>query len=214
MRESRPRRMLAIVKLGGSHALATHLKDWLCALAGCGGRVVIVPGGGPFADVVRQTQPVIGFDDRAAHRMALLAMEQFATAICSLEPTFVLATSRHAIEAAIRLDRTAVWLAARMALAAADLPASWDLTSDSLAAWLAHRLGARFLVLVKHAGPFLGECLEATKLAAQGVVDPLFPKYLRASLAEGALARPSEYASVAQAIRMGVCPGTRIELAT
>ncbi|MBV9247083.1 MAG: hypothetical protein JO366_19980, partial [Methylobacteriaceae bacterium] len=53
-----------------------------------------------------------------------------------------------------------------------------------------------------------------TKLAAQGVVDPLFPKYLRASLAEGALARPSEYASVAQAIRMGVCPGTRIELTT
>ncbi|MBV9222317.1 MAG: hypothetical protein JO163_23615 [Methylobacteriaceae bacterium] len=213
MRESRQRRVLAIVKLGGSHALATHLKDWLCALAGCGGRVVIVPGGGPFADVVRQTQHVIGFNDRAAHRMALLAMEQFATAICSLEPTFVLAASRHAIEAAVRLDRTAVWLAARMALAAADLPASWDLTSDSLAAWLACRLGAQFVVLVKH-GAFASDRLEANDLAARGVVDPLFPKYLRTSLAQGALARPSEYASVAQAIHTGVRPGTRIELAT
>ncbi|MBV9635877.1 MAG: hypothetical protein JOZ40_14765 [Methylobacteriaceae bacterium] len=212
MRESRQRRVLAIVKLGGSHALSSHLKDWLGALAHCGGRVVIVPGGGPFANVVRQTQQAIGFDDRAAHRMALLAMEQFAAAICSVEPAFVPAGSRRAIEQAMRLGQVAVWLAARMTLAAADLPVSWDLTSDSLSAWVAGRLGARFLVLVKH-GPFAGERLEATDLAVRGVVDPLFPKYLRASSVEGALARPSEYASVVQAILMGVRPGTHVELA-
>ena len=33
------------------------------------------------------------FDDRAAHQMALLAMEQFGAAICSLEPALVPAAS-------------------------------------------------------------------------------------------------------------------------
>ena len=46
-----------IVKLGGSHAFAAHLKDWLGAIAEGAGRVVIVPGGGPFADAVRAAQP-------------------------------------------------------------------------------------------------------------------------------------------------------------
>ena len=42
-----------VVKLGGSHAFATHLRAWLDALAQAGGNVVVVPGGGPFADAVR-----------------------------------------------------------------------------------------------------------------------------------------------------------------
>ena len=69
-----------------------------------------------------------------------------------------------------------VWLPSRMALADPDLPQSWDVTSDSLAAWLARRLEARRLVLVKSvAAP---APLTAEALAARGLVDPLFPRFL------------------------------------
>ena len=46
-----------VVKLGGSLAYASELPRWLSALAeGAGGRAIIVPGGGPFADQVRHAQ--------------------------------------------------------------------------------------------------------------------------------------------------------------
>ena len=39
-------------------------------------KVVIVPGGGLFADQVRVTQKLWQFNDQVAHQMALLAMQQ------------------------------------------------------------------------------------------------------------------------------------------
>src|SRR5215510_16371000 len=68
---------VTVVKLGGSYAHAAELKPWLAAIAACAGHVVLVPGGGPFADAVREAQARMGFDDRVAHRMALTAMAQY-----------------------------------------------------------------------------------------------------------------------------------------
>ena len=56
-----------VVKVGGSYAFSSALKSWIDAVAACAGRVVVVPGGGPFAETVRVAQPKMGFDDRAAH---------------------------------------------------------------------------------------------------------------------------------------------------
>ena len=146
-RPSRSR--LAIVKLGGSHATGPHLKDWLAAIAAEAGAIAIAPGGGPFADAVRAAQASIGFDDRAAHAMALMAMAQFGAALASLNPALRLTASRSAIVRALHDGKVPVWSPEPMARAAA-LPETWDLTSDSLAAWLAGALGADRLVLVKH----------------------------------------------------------------
>src|SRR5215831_12926344 len=111
-RSSRSR--LAIVKLGGSHATRPHLKDWLAAIAAEAGAIVIVPGGGPFADAVRKGQASIGFDDRAAHAMALMAMAQFACALESLNPALRLAASRSAIRRALKDGAVPVWSPERM----------------------------------------------------------------------------------------------------
>src|SRR5882757_8210700 len=139
-----------VVKLGGSHAFSEHLASWVAAIAGCAGDVVVVPGGGPFADAVRDAQSKIGFDDDAAHHMALLAMEQYGCALVSLNGALVLADSLDAIQCALDEERVPVWTPTRMALAAKDIPSSWNVTSDSLAAWLAGKVGARQLILVKH----------------------------------------------------------------
>jgi aspartokinase-like uncharacterized kinase len=63
-----------------------------------------------------------------------------------------------------------------MALSDPDIPESWEMTSDSLAAWLARKIGAARLVLVKSTAaprPF-----DPAALAELGLVDRLFPGFL------------------------------------
>jgi dihydroneopterin aldolase len=201
---------LIVVKLGGSHAFSKHLAAWLDALMLVAGRVVIVPGGGPFADAVRTAQPTMGFDDLAAHRMALLAMEQFGCALAGLRRSLSPAGSVAAIRAALRAGAVPVWAPTRMVLNAKDVPTSWDVTSDSLAAWLAGVLGAKLLLLVKSSETPQGP-VRAADLAARGVVDPCFPRFLAASGARAYLGGPSDHATFAAAVRIGSMVGVRIE---
>jgi dihydroneopterin aldolase len=199
---------LIVVKLGGSQAGSPHVEPWLDALAACAGQVVLVPGGGPFADAVRATQAAIGFDDVAAHHMALLAMEQFGRALASLRPGLVLADSSAAIASALERGQVPVWAPLNMVARAPDVPASWDVTSDSLAAWLAGRLAARRLLLIKHnvvSGP-----AQTRELADRGVVDAMFPDFLDASGAEAAIVAVSDHAAARAVIRGGGLPGVRI----
>ena len=80
-----------VIKIGGSCASSLDLRRWAAAVAACGGRAAIVPGGGPFADAVRAAQPAMAFDDVAAHHMALLGMEQFGRALASFDARLSLA---------------------------------------------------------------------------------------------------------------------------
>jgi aspartokinase-like uncharacterized kinase len=195
---------LAVVKLGGSQATGPHLKDWLTAIAAEAGSIAIVPGGGPFADAVRTAQAAMGYDGRAAHVMALMAMAQFGCALQSLNPALTLAGSRSAILHALKERKVPVWSPERMTCAAA-LPETWELTSDSLSAWLAGALGAGRLVLIKH-GHFDAETVDARDLAARGVVDPLFPRYLKESGVRAWLAGPIDSARLAEGLRRPIFP--------
>jgi len=181
---------VVVLKLGGSHALAPHLNDWLAAIAAEAGNVIVAPGGGPFADAVRAAQAAMGFDDAAAHDMALMAMSQFGRALQSLDPRFRLAASIASIRRALRERTVPVWSPEAMALRA-KLPATWDLTSDSLAAWLTGAIGARRLVLIKH-GRFPPDGVAVDKLVTDGVVDRLFPHYVERFGIAVSLAHPDD----------------------
>ena len=202
---------LTVVKLGGSYAYSGNLKNWIDAIAAGAGRVVLAPGGGPFADAVRMAQARMGFDDRAAHRMALLAMDQYCYALANLRSELKLVASATAIRRVLLDGGVPVWSATRMVCAAKDIPWSWEVTSDSLAAWLAGRIGAKRVLLVKHVEPPAGP-LRAHELVANGIVDQAFPRFLRASGAEGFIAGPAEYAAAALAMRNGRGVGARIDL--
>jgi aspartokinase-like uncharacterized kinase len=152
----------------------------------------------------------MGFDDRAAHHMALLAMEQYALALASLQPRFTLAASIAAIRRASREGRVPVWSPVAMVLRARDIPPSWDITSDSLAAWLAGRIGAEQLLLVKH-GAAPADAVDAAALAARGVVDPAFPRFLAASGVAAALVAADDHAAAGDAIRGTTRLAGRIE---
>ena len=199
-----------VVKLGGSYAFSSVLKGWIDAVAAYAGHVVVVPGGGPFADTVRAAQPKMGFDDRAAHEMALLAMEQYGCALASLGG-WRLAVSAAAIRDVLREGGVPVWSPTPMLRDANDVPSSWDVTSDSLAAWLAGRIGAKRVLLVKQLEPPAGP-LRASELVADGIIDPAFPRFLRASGALAFIAGPAGHAAAATALRNGATVGAAIEL--
>lgn len=168
---------IRVVKLGGSLARSAELPDWLAVLAEHGaGRVVLVPGGGPFADAVRSAQALWRFDDATAHHMALLAMQQYGQMLAGLRPDLLTVDSAAAIRAALASGRIPVWSPLPMALDPA-LETSWRLTSDSLAAWLARRLNIARLVLVKSCE--VPDSADPADWTAAGIVDPLFPDHAR-----------------------------------
>ena len=201
--------MPIVVKLGGSLAGTALLDAWLAALAGSGRPCVIVPGGGVFADAVRAAQAPMGFDEIAAHKMALLAMAQFGHVLASRCARCRLAATVPEIEAALDAGKMPVWLPSAMAGGAGDIPQTWDVTSDSLAAWLAGRIGARRLLLVKQVG---SAAAPATALAAAGLVDPAFPGFLAGSGARAWIAGPGDLAVAAKIWAKNHVPGQPIAL--
>jgi 5-(aminomethyl)-3-furanmethanol phosphate kinase len=165
-----------VVKIGGSLADDPVLASWLQELASLGGgRVVIVSGGGDFADQVRLAQARWHFDELAAHNMAVLAMAQGAYMLQGLCPDLVLAFSEADIGAALRRAKVPVWVPLPWLLGREDESlASWELTSDSLAAWLANQLNAERLLLVKSCEVAPGQQLQ--DWVAAGIVDAQLPK--------------------------------------
>jgi 5-(aminomethyl)-3-furanmethanol phosphate kinase len=199
-----------VVKLGGSLAFSSDLQQWIVACTACAGRVVIVPGGGPFADTVRSAQALMQFDDVAAHQMAVLAMEQFGRALASRDTLLALADTADAIRHCLARQHVAVWLPARMVFGARDIAPSWDVTSDSLAAWLSGNIGATRLLVVKSVAlASRPECCE--RLVAAGVLDKAFPQYLRSSAVRCSILGPKDHAAAMAAIRDGTPVGLSIE---
>jgi len=186
---------LTVVKLGGSHAAGPYLRQWLAYVGSLQTPLVLVPGGGPFADTVRLMQSQMGFDDRVAHHLALIAMEQYGLALCGLQPGLTVAHSLEEVQEVMSRGQVPVWAPVQMARAASELPPSWDLTSDSLAAWLAASVGAAHLVLVKHVG-FSSGMIDVLELVAQGVVDRMFPRFLAQCGAQAWLAGPGTAAAL------------------
>lgn len=167
-----------VVKLGGSLLGSSELYEWLDVLARHGdGKVVIVPGGGILADAVYEAQMMCGADDEVAHAMAVMAMDQYGTLLAGLNPALVTAASELEIAERGWQHRTPVWLPSKMVLADSGIPTNWEVTSDSLAAWLAHRLDADHLILVKSERPPL-EQISLERLTKEGFVDERFGDYI------------------------------------
>ncbi|WP_250436157.1 MULTISPECIES: aspartate kinase [unclassified Caballeronia] len=167
-----------VVKIGGSLSHDPALREWLTRLWEVGGgRVVIVPGGGDFADAVRQYQQEWHFDDLAAHNMCLLAMAQYAILMQGVVPELVLASNEDRIRRALRDGRVAVWVPTDLMRSTPDSMTNWETTSDSLAAWLSTSLNAERLMIVKSCEVEANAPLEA--LASKGILDRRFADYVR-----------------------------------
>lgn len=163
-----------IIKIGGSLQDSDCLHAWLQAVARHGaGRLVLVPGGGRHADAIRQAQRRFGFDDHEAHVRAIEAMETHAAELVGRQPGLQPASGEDAIRHTLQAGEVPVWLPAHMALGLSGLPASWDVSSDSLALWLARHLGATGLIMVKSIT--VEADIPVAELSRAGIIDRYFP---------------------------------------
>lgn len=162
-----------VVKLGGSLGRDALLPRWLSLLAECGGgRVIVVPGGGAFADQAREAQAWWQIDDLAAHNMAVLGMAQTGLLMQALCPALQVATGEALLRTVLQQGRTAVWLPLDLLRDAPDELTNWGVSSDSLALWLARRLHAERLIVVKSCAIEAG--LSLHRLGEAGVLDAGF----------------------------------------
>ncbi|MEK4034995.1 uridylate kinase [Methylocystis sp. IM3] len=198
-------RPLLVAKIGGSLHASPDLARWIAALRRWPHRLTLVAGGGPFADAVRAAQPRLGFDDDTAHAMAVLAMEQYALALAQLHG-LDLAARPDEIDALHARGRPALWRASAMVSAAAEIAPGWDVTSDSLAAWLARRCGAQSLLMVKSVDVLPDSAMAS--LVSAGVVDPAFPAYVDGTPV--VVAGPGALASAGELLAGGALPGAHV----
>ncbi len=169
---------MKVIKLGGSLAASGNLQQCLDKIehSDQDRAVVIVPGGGVFAEQVRIAQQQWRFDDRTAHRMAILAMQQMALLFNALKPGFILVGSIAELRNQGHQNRI-IWVPNVAELDQAGIPSSWEITSDSLAAWLANSLQAEELILVKSVNIEPDDNMR--KLIEDQVVDISFCEFTR-----------------------------------
>jgi aspartokinase-like uncharacterized kinase len=211
--------VLTVVKVGGGPG--DDALPGLCAALGELGRrhpLLVVPGGAGFADAVRAADRRFGLRATTSHRMAILGMEQFGWLLSDLIPDAL----RCADLPRVHAGRTTVLLPAALPLD--QLPASWEVTADSIAAWVADRVGAGRLVLVKAVDGLFAEWpahgqplarLTVAELAAlrPGGVDAYLPTALGRASFETWVVGGHDPERVVELLERGTTAGTRIAAA-
>lgn len=178
--------MNVVVKLGGSLInsapdIVNNLLEYTNSAKGRNVSILIVPGGGVFADLIRSAGRQYDIGEVASHWMACLAMEQFGYYLIDK-------TSARGVESIDDLrPGVSILLPYRLLREADELAYSWDVTSDTIAAWVAERVGARLVKVTDVDGVLVDDTLVqeiwATDLLKMGstCVDVGLPDLIRAN---------------------------------
>lgn len=163
---------MIIIKIGGSLYSSDHLREWCDLIASIQLPIVIVPGGGPFADQVREADNKWKLSDIIAHNMSVMGMQQFGSLLLNINNNLSpLVSANDAIEA-----KSYVWMPHNDVSTECNYPHNWQTTSDSLAVWLACKLSASHLCLVKSAQI---ESCSTEQLLSSELVDGYFSQAVK-----------------------------------
>ena len=175
---------VSVIKVGGSlldwPELPSRLTRFLQERrqTAPGVRDVLICGGGPFVDSVRRLDRVHHLGDYACHRLALQSMDLAATVLLCMLPRAMGVDRTEMLDLKWKPDDIPLFVTSMILdeleeEQASPLPQSWDVSSDTIAAWIAGQLKAQSLVLLKSASLPAGATREvAAKLK---LVDPFFP---------------------------------------
>ncbi|MEZ5336203.1 MAG: amino acid kinase [Methanolobus sp.] len=140
--------------------------------------ILIVPGGGVFANHVRSISEKCSIGDDASHWMAILSMEQYAYYL----------VDKTGISAVNDIDNlkpgVSVLLPYRLLRESDRLPHSWNVTSDTIGAWIARETNSRFVKVTDVDGVMADDIVQkwmtAKELSRMGVtcIDSSLPGFL------------------------------------
>lgn len=173
---------VTVLKLGGSLLDLGDLPQRLRAVIAKldGDRPLLVCGGGDAADIVRRWHETHALDEEQSHWLAMESIRLNQRLLLTLMPELKLVSNRAAAESAWTRGRVPlldlmsfVSIEESQAERSVALPHLWDVTSDSLAAWIAIRWPASRFVLLKSAE--LPPHSSLSLLASSGLLDDFFP---------------------------------------
>jgi aspartokinase-like uncharacterized kinase len=151
----------AVIKVGGSLAEDPERLRTLChKLSELAKKyaLMVVPGGGRFADVVREYDQRFNLSNEVSHRMAILAMDQFGLLLSDIMPSSRVFRQLENAKALSEAEVAPIFLPSHWIFQEDPLDNSWDVTSDSVAAYVAGRVNAGKVVLVTDVdGVFTGD---------------------------------------------------------
>jgi 5-(aminomethyl)-3-furanmethanol phosphate kinase len=171
---------LTVAKVGGSlydfPDLRSRLRRWLAEQTD--GRVLLVPGGGATADVVRRFDAAHGLGEEEAHWLAIRALAFNAAFLAALlGDTLIVEDPRAAARGISILDAFAFAALDERQTPTRCLPHTWAATSDAVAARAAVVAGAARLILLKSVT--LPQGIDWIEASRRGFVDPVFPEVIR-----------------------------------
>ena len=140
-----------VIKVGGSLALNPQKLKILCrTLSNISQkqRLIIVPGGGEFADTVRALDKRFDLSVQSSHQMAILAMDQYGYLLANLVGNSCIIDKLENIKKVLDSGKLPILLSSYYFASSDPLPNSWDITSDSIAVHIAGQLGACRIVLI------------------------------------------------------------------
>jgi 5-(aminomethyl)-3-furanmethanol phosphate kinase len=144
--------MEAILKIGGSLAADPACLKILCqelSQLAKTHEIAVVPGGAEFADTVRKFDEKYGLSKTATHKMAILAMDQYGLFLSDITPDSYVCYGLQEIIQSKKKGRLPIFLPSQFMFRDDSLEKSWNVTSDTIAAYIAKKLCAEKVVLVK-----------------------------------------------------------------
>jgi len=208
----------AVLKIGGSLSRGKGLSA-LCREVGRLGELyplLIVPGGGDFAEQVRETDRRFHLDRIAAHRMAVLAMDQYGYLLNQLIPGSCLTADLAQGCNLAECCKPAVLLPSALIFREDPLPHSWEVTSDSIAAWISSRVGCGPLILLKDvdglltAGQLITDLTPEQLSGHSGGVDEYLSRVLNSTQIETWIINGLHPGRLSELLETGHTVGTRV----
>lgn len=144
-----------IIKFGGSITergtlkQIVHLGKTLSSLFDRKQNFAVIPGGGLFAEFVRETQEKYKLDDEQAHWMAIQAMEQHASLLLKFIPNSNLHDFSSKDFESLILDKLPILRVMKYMRTESDLEKTWNSTSDAIATEIAVKIKAKKIVFLK-----------------------------------------------------------------
>jgi aspartokinase-like uncharacterized kinase len=140
-----------VVKVGGSLSLYPEKLKTLClkiSEISKEQKLIVVPGGGEFADVVRSLDKSFNLSCSTSHGMAILGMDQYGMLLSDLMPGSITTHKLEEIKYFFDLNKLPIFLPSNLLLREDPLENSWAVTSDSIAVYIAGRLQVNKVLLV------------------------------------------------------------------
>ena len=163
-----------IIKIGGSWIKNANLIKLIKLLVNLDNqKFIIVPGGGIFADSVREASKLNFLSEDQSHFLALKSTEIFGYMIKSLENRI------HITEKINSFKEKNLWLPSKILKNERNFKKNWESTSDSVATWLYSNISSKGLIFIKSISLGIKNVYKIEALQKKNILDSNMHLFLK-----------------------------------